>query len=104
PIVLASKSAVRARLLDAARVPFEALDSGVDETAVKAGNAALTPKAVADVLAEAKARAVAARRPDAVVIGADQTLEADGRLYDKAASLAEARARLVLLRGRSHQL
>ena len=104
PIVLASKSAVRARMLEAAKIPFETADSGIDEAAVKAQHAGLTPKAMAEALAERKALAVAGKRPDAVVIGADQTLDADGRLFDKAASLEEARARLLMLRGRSHQL
>jgi septum formation protein len=39
-----------------------------------------------------------------LVIGADQTLELDGRLFDKPADLAEARAQLLALRGRSHKL
>ncbi len=104
PVVLASKSAVRARLLAAAGVTFDAVDSGVDEAVAKAELEGAGPKAVADALAERKALAVATRRADAVVIGADQTLEVDGRLFDKAASLAEARERLLFLRGRSHQL
>jgi septum formation protein len=103
-LVLASKSAVRTRLLAAAGVKFEAVDSGLDEADAKAGLAGLTPDAVALALAEAKALRVSKTRPDALVIGADQTLDFEGRLFDKAASLAEARARLVMLRGRSHRL
>jgi len=104
PLVLASKSAVRTRLLAAAGVEFEAVDSGVDEAEAKATLAGRTPDAVALALAEAKALRVSATRPDALVIGADQTLDFEGRLFDKAASLAEARARLIMLRGRSHRL
>jgi septum formation protein len=103
-LVLASKSAVRTRLLAAAGVEFEAVDSGVDEAAAKAGLAGQTPQAVALALAEAKAVRVSDARPGALVIGADQTLDFDGRLFDKAASLNEARARLIMLRGRSHRL
>jgi septum formation protein len=103
-LVLASKSAVRARLLAAAGVEFEAVDSGVDEVAAKAGLASQTPEAVAMALAEAKAVRVSDDRPAALVIGADQTLDFEGRLFDKAASLDEARARLIMLRGRSHRL
>lgn len=103
-LVLASKSAVRTRLLAAAGVEFEAVDSGVDESAAKAGLAGQTPEAVAGALAEAKALRVSAARPDALVIGADQTLDFEGRLFDKAISLAEARVRLMMLRGRSHRL
>jgi septum formation protein len=103
-VVLASKSAVRARLLAAAGVDFEAVDSGVDEAEAKAGLVGRTPDAVALALAEAKALRASAARPGALVIGADQTLDFEGRLFDKAASLDEARARLVMLRGRSHRL
>ncbi len=104
PVVLASKSAVRTRLLAAAGVEFEAMDSGVDEAEAKVGLAAYTPDAVALALAEAKAVRASAARPGALVIGADQTLDFEGRLFDKAASLAEARARLMMLRGRAHRL
>jgi septum formation protein len=103
-VVLASKSAVRARLLAAAGVAFEAMDSGVDEAGAKAGLVGRTPDAVAMALAEAKALRASAARPGALVIGADQTLDFEGRLFDKAASLAEARARLIMLRGRAHRL
>jgi septum formation protein len=103
-LVLASKSAVRARLLAAAGVAFEAIDSGVDEAVAKAGLAGQTPEAVAMALAEAKALRVSDDQPGAVVIGADQTLDFEGRLFDKAVSLDEARARLAMLRGRSHRL
>lgn len=104
PVVLASKSAVRTRLLTAAGVEFEAMDSGVDEAEAKAGLVGRTPDVVALALAEAKALRATAARPGALVIGADQTLDFEGRLFDKAASLDEARARLIMLRGRSHRL
>jgi septum formation protein len=104
PIVLASKSAVRALVLADAGVPFEVVDARFDEAAAKAALRGHAPGEVADALAEDKALAGAALRPGALVIGADQTLELEGRLYDKAASLAVARERLIALRGRSHQL
>lgn len=104
PIVLASKSAVRARVLADAGVPFEVVDARFDEAAAKAALRGHAPGEVADALAEDKALAGAALRPGALVIGADQTLELEGRLYDKATSLTVARERLIALRGRSHQL
>lgn len=102
-IVLASRSAARRAVLEGAGVPFEAVSAGVDEDAVKAAMlaAGAGPRAVAAELAERKA--LAAGR-SGLVIGADQTLELDGRLYDKAASLDEARERLKDLRGKRHQL
>jgi septum formation protein len=104
PIVLASKSAVRARVLSDAGVPFEAIDANVDEAAAKVALTGHAPREVAEALAEDKALAGAGQRPGALVIGADQTLELDGRLFDKAATLGEARERLRALRGRAHQL
>ena len=79
--------------------------AGVEEDAVKAWLLAegCGPREVADALAELKAIRVSAGR-EGLVIGADQTLDLDGRLYDKAGDLYEAWARLKLLRGKSHKL
>jgi septum formation protein len=105
-IVLASKSRSRAAVLAGAAVAFETEDSAVDEDALKAGLLAggASPRDVAERLGEAKALAVSARRPADLVIGADQTLDLGGALYDKPADLAEARRHLVAMRGRSHAL
>jgi septum formation protein len=104
-VVLASKSAARRAVLEGAGVPFEVAVAGVDEDAVKASLLAdgATPRDIADALAELKAIRVSRSRPD-LVIGADQTLELDGQLYDKAETVEEARARLKLLRGKPHKL
>ena len=106
PIVLASKSASRQAILRAAGVPFEVMGSGVDEEAAKARllTGGQGPREIADHLAEAKAVAVSKALPGAIVIGADQTLELDGELIDKAETLGEGRNRLRRLRGRSHVL
>ena len=104
-ITLASASAARATLLAGAGVSFEVVNSGVDEAPLKDTLMAegRSPIAVAEALAEAKALAVSIARPG-LVIGADQTLSFDGRLFDKASDLGEARERLVALRGGTHQL
>lgn len=106
PVVLASRSVSRAAILRAAGVAFETVSAGVDEAAMKVGLLArgLGPRQVALALAEAKATAASAARPDAIVIGADQTLELDGRLVDKARDRAGARVRLAALRGKAHAL
>lgn len=105
PVTLASKSAARASVLSAAGVAFDTVAAGVDEAEVKrellANGAA--PRDVADVLAERKAVA-ASRGRAGLVIGADQTLDFQGRLFDKAESLHEARERLRMLRGHPHKL
>ena len=104
-VILASKSMARRAVLEGAGVSAEIAVAGVDEDAVKASLLAegASPRDVADALAELKAIRVSAARPG-LVLGADQTLEFDGRLYDKAATLQEARGRLQLLRGRPHKL
>jgi septum formation protein len=104
-VVLASTSASRAAVLTGAGVTFEACSPGVDEDAAKAALLAdgAGPREVADALAELKAVRVSTRS-EGLVIGADQTLDLDGTLFDKPASLAEARERLKALRGRMHRL
>jgi septum formation protein len=104
-VTLASKSAARAQLLAGAGVRFEAVGSGVDEDAAKARllSEDAGPRDIAQALAETKAVVVSLRRPG-LVIGADQTLDLDGSLFDKVETLAEARHRLERLRGRTHQL
>jgi septum formation protein len=104
-VVLASKSSARRAVLDGAGVPYEAATAGVDEDAVKAGMLAegASAREVADALAELKAIKVSRSRPE-FVIGADQTLEFEGELYDKAETLVQARDRLRALRGKPHRL
>ena len=105
PVVLASTSAIRQPLLRDAGVVFDAVAAGVDETAVKESLLAegVGPRDIADALAEAKAVKISRRLPG-LVIGADQTLDVEGRLMDKAESVDEARERLQVLRGRTHKL
>jgi septum formation protein len=104
-VVLASASRTRAKVLAGAGVAFRVIPSQVDEAPLKAqllaGGAA--PRAIAAQLAEAKARDVAVRETG-LVIGADQTLELDGELFDKTQDLDETREVLRRLRGRRFQL
>lgn len=104
-LTLASKSAARTALLSGAGVPFETAGSGVDEDQIKRALLAegAGPKEIAEALAEAKAVAVSQGRPG-LVIGADQTLDLAGELYDKVATVDQARERLLRLKGRAHQL
>jgi septum formation protein len=106
PIILASASVTRARLLEAAGVAFSIEPADIDETAIKraareAGRSAMT---CALALATEKALHVSRRHPETLVIGADQILLAGDEWLDKPGSLAEARAQLRSLRGRSHVL
>ena len=114
PLVLASASVARAALLGAAGLRFEAVPAPVDEEGIKESARAegYPPGEVATMLAEAKARRVARRRPDALVIGCDQILTCrteggtgdDERWFSKPRDRAEARAHLLALRGREHRL
>ena len=104
-LILASASASRRRVLEAAGVPFKAIPASIDEDAVKDALLQTTPlEAIAMALAEAKARDVAARESDTMVIGADQTLLFAGELISKCPDLATARELLLRLRGKSHRL
>lgn len=106
PLILASASRPRRQLLANAGLRFETEPSGVDEDEVKRSLLAegATAQAVAEALAELKARRVSARHADALVVGADSTLACEGRLFDKPPSLAAARQQLLALAGRSHEL
>lgn len=105
-LVLASASAARRALLQGAGLRFDALPAMVDEAAIKeaAQAEAIPPADAALMLADAKAERIARRDPEALVIGCDQLLVCEGRWYDKPADLAAARAQLLALRGRSHEL
>ncbi|MCT8331289.1 Maf family protein [Albidovulum sediminis] len=105
-LVLASGSAIRATLLRNAGLNIDLEFPRVDEEAIRAALLAegAGPRDIADALAEAKAAKVSARRPGAMVLGADQILELDGRIFSKPESRDEARAQLVALRGKTHRL
>ena len=96
-LVLASTSRYRRELLTRLGTPFRTLAADVDESA-HAGEAA---PALAMRLAQAKARAVAARCPNALIIGSDQVAESDGRLLGKPGAAEAACAQLAACSGRS---
>jgi len=99
PLVLASTSRYRRELLDRLGVPFECADPRVDEV-VLPGEA---PQATALRLAEAKARAVAQRFPEAVVIGSDQVASCGGERLSKPGSHENAVRQLTAMSGRTAQ-
>lgn len=97
PLVLASTSRYRQALLSRLGLPFDVQPPGVDETALP-GEA---PAATACRLAEAKARAVASRYANALVLGSDQVANAEGVAIGKPGDHAAAAAQLRLLAGRT---
>jgi septum formation protein len=104
-LLLASASAFRRKLLEAAGVAFQVVPAHVDEAEIKARlGSRVVPAALAEALAAAKAEAVSARFPGSLVIGADQVLALGAQIIDKPRDLAEARAQLERLRGKTHRL
>lgn len=95
-LILASTSRYRRELLTRLRLPFEVVSPGVDETALD-GEA---PADLAHRLSRAKAAAVAALHPAAVVIGSDQVCELDGLALGKPGTHERAVMQLKLLSGR----
>lgn len=105
-LILASASSIRRSLLAQAGVPVEAIPARIDEEAIRAALQAegAKPRDQADALAEMKARKLADRHTDAVVIGCDQVLEFQGDIWSKPDSPDAARAQLRALRGQTHRL
>ena len=102
PLLLASTSVTRRMLLESADLTVDTQGPGVDERRVDM--AGLAPREVAGRLAAEKALAVSRLRRDRLVLGADQTLACDGRLFHKPADRAAAHAQLMELSGRTHVL
>jgi septum formation protein len=106
-VVLASASVTRARLLKDAGVEMVINAASVDEGEIKAAMRAEGASAgdVAEALAEVKAVQVSRRYPGALIIGADQMLDAgNGVWMDKPPDRDHGRAQLLSLRGRNHTL
>ncbi|MBV8615782.1 MAG: Maf family protein [Acetobacteraceae bacterium] len=106
PLVLASASAARRRLLEAAGLTFAVCPAAVDEAEVKRSARAEGARAddAARRLAALKAERVAAREPNAIVIGADQILVCGASWFDKPEHRHAAREQLRALRGKAHVL
>ncbi len=105
-IILASASSARRMLLENAGVTARTEPAHVDEDSVKEALAAegASARDVADALAELKAIKISNRHPEAFVIGGDQTLDCEGRWFDKPEDREGAKAHLEALSGRTHSL
>jgi septum formation protein len=105
-LILASASAARANMLRQAGLDFAVVPARIDEVEIKRSLQAdgASARHAAEALAELKARRATPPGDDSFVIGADQMLACEGRWYDKPADLAEARAQLLALRGKTHEL
>lgn len=99
-LVLASSSPRRRDLVALLGVPFHIEPADVDEAPL----AGESSDSLVSRLAAAKANAVAYRRPNSVVIGADTIVDVDGRMLGKPADEADARRMLGQLSGRTHRV
>lgn len=96
-LVLASTSPYRRELLARLGLPFVVANPQTDESPLPGE----TPEALALRLSEAKARAVAAAYPDALIIGSDQVATVDGKIYGKPGDHQRAVAQLRELSGKT---
>jgi septum formation protein len=104
PLLLASRSAARRALLEAAGIPVELQPADLDERALEASVASESPAEIAAYLAWQKAASVARLRPGRLVLGADQTMALNSDRFSKPQDRAGARAQLRKLRGHVHEL
>lgn len=99
-LILASQSPRRIELLRQITFHFEVIPSVVEEVQSEH----LTARETAQLNAYRKARVVAKRFPDALVLGSDTVVELDNTLFGKPESLEEARTMLLQLQGKTHQV
>lgn len=105
-LILASSSASRQMLMRNAGLTFSAIPADIDERALdeQLERDGASPEEVALELARAKALAVSALYPEALVLGCDQTMALGARVYHKPKTMAEAEAHLLTLSGKVHRL
>lgn len=105
-IILASRSKARNAMLRNAGIPFETIPASINETEMlrQMRDMNTTPENIAMSLAEAKAARISREYPDNTVIGSDQVLILDGKILQKAEKRDEAKEKLKLLRGKTHEL
>lgn len=105
-LILGSGSRFRRQLLENAGLTVEVDRPEIDERTVEASieGSGIAPAELAEILAEAKAVEVSGRNPSRLVIGCDQTMALGGTLLHKPRDMEDARRRLLMLSGRTHQL
>jgi septum formation protein len=103
-LVLASKSASRRAMLDAAGIAYRAVPANIDERALESALTDALPHEIALALADAKALAVSEQERDALVLGSDSLVVVEGRRFDKPASRADAADHLRFFSGKVMEL
>ena len=103
-LILASKSASRRAMLDAAGVAYTAIAADIDERAQERDMADADPAEVAQALAAAKAVAVSQLHPGEIVLGSDSLVEVAGRRFDKPVNVEDAAEHLRFFSGKPMKL
>jgi septum formation protein len=104
PLILASQSRARQLLLANAGIAFETVPADIDERTVQGRSGLTAPDNIALLLAREKALFVSAKFPGRMVVGADQTLALNNKLFSKPTGRAQAAEQLRALAGKSHEL
>lgn len=103
-LILASKSASRRAMLDAAGVHYEAMPADLDERAIEDGLRDASPAEIAEALSVAKAAALARLHPQALVLGSDSLVVVEGKRFDKPTSREDAAQHLAFFSGKVMEL
>lgn len=106
PLILASSSSVRLKLLQSAGIQVSAHPARIDEDAIRRSLQAglAKPDDIADTLAELKARKLAEKNPASLVLGCDQVLAIGSEILNKPETVEEAESQISRLQGQTHQL
>lgn len=103
-LILASKSASRRAMLDAAGVEYTAIPADIDERAVEASLSDAEPGEIAEALSVAKAAALTTDHPEALILGSDSLVVVEGQRFDKPTSRENAAEHLRFFSGRTMEL
>jgi len=103
-LILASSSPRRAEILRDAGIAFEARGTNIDESCISGESSEMLVARLAESKARASARQLAAKPQDAIVIGADTSVELDGEIFGKPRDAAHAAEMLAKLSGRTHRV
>ena len=105
-VILASKSKVRKKILDRNNINCEVIPSNVDEDMFKESfkKEKATPEIISKNLSELKANKISAKKPDAIVIGADSVIDLEGEIISKPKNRIEALEILKKLNNKTHYL
>jgi septum formation protein len=103
-LVLASTSAYRRSLVERLGIPFRCRAPLCDESALQRESAGLEPRLLAETLAMAKATSLAGEEPGSAIIGCDQLVSFEGRVFGKPGTADRAVDQLAAMAGRTHEL